>query len=101
MCDLFATLLDKMQAVREPDGTTLLDNSLIVMGSSLRTGHRRRNLPILFAGGGGGGIRQGQHVVYKENESPLGNLWLSMLNHVGCPVESFAGSNDVLPELFA
>jgi hypothetical protein len=51
--DLFATPCDKMQAVREPDGTTLLDNSLIVIESSLRTGHTRRNLPILFAGGGG------------------------------------------------
>ncbi len=100
ICDLFATLLDKMKAAEEPNGTTLLDNSLIVMGSSLRTGHRRRNLPIMFAGGGGGGIRQGQHVVYKENESPLGNLWLSLLKHVGCPIDSFAGSDDVLPELF-
>lgn len=100
VCDLFATLLDKMQAVPEPDGSTLLENSLIVMGSSLRTGHRRRNLPILFAGGGGGGIRQGQHLVYKENESALDNLWLSMLRHVGCPVDSFAGSDGVLPEIF-
>lgn len=100
MCDLFATLLDKMQAVGEPDGSTLLENSLIVMGSSLRTGHRRRNLPILFAGGGGGGIRQGQHVAYKEDESALDNLWLSMLKHVGCPEDSFAGSDGVLTEIF-
>ena len=49
ICDLLATLLDKMNAIEESDGTTLLDNSLIVMGSSLRTGHKRRNLPILFA----------------------------------------------------
>ena len=89
-----------MCPVREPDGTTLLDNALIVMGSSLRTGHKRRNLPILFAGGGGGGIRQGQHVVYEQNQTPLGNLWLSMLKHVGCPIVSFADSEDVLPALF-
>ena len=101
ICDLFSTLLDKLQAVREVDGSTLLDNSLIVLGSSLRTGHRRRNLPILFAGGGGGGIRQGQHIVYKENETPLGNLWFSMLKHVGCSVDSFADSTDTLSEIFA
>jgi hypothetical protein len=100
ICDLFATLLDKMQAVREPDGTTLLDNSLIVMGRSLRTGHHRRNLPILFAGGGGGGIREGQHLVYEKDETPLGNLWLSMLKHSGCPTQSFADSNGVLDEIF-
>jgi len=101
ICDLFATLLDKLKAVREPDGSTLLDNSLVVMGSGLRTGHKRHNLPILFAGGGGGGIRQGQHLVYKENETPLGNLWLSMLKQVGSPVDSFVDSNGVLSEVFA
>lgn len=101
LCELFATLLQKMSAVRDADGSTLLDNSLVVMGSSLRTGHRRQNVPILFAGHGGGGIRQGQHLVYKENESPLGSLWLSMLKNVGCPVDSFADSDGVLSELFA
>ena len=70
ICDLFATLLDKMQAVREPDGTTLPDNSPIVMGSSLRTGYTRRDLPILFAGGG---IQQSQHL-YEKDKTPLGDL---------------------------
>lgn len=100
VCDLLATLLDKMKATRDPDGSTLLDNSLIVMGSGLRTGHKRRNLPILFAGGGGGGVKQGQHHVYKEDETPLGNLWLSMLRHVGCSVNHFADGTETLTEIF-
>jgi hypothetical protein len=100
LCELFASFLDKMKTIRESDGTSLLDNSLIVMGSGLRTGHKRRNVPILFAGGGGGGVRQGQNSVNKEDETPLANLWLSMLKHVGCPVKSFADSTDVLGDLF-
>ena len=101
LCDLFATFLDKMRAVQDPDGSTLLDNSLVVMGSSLRTGHRRQNLPVLFAGGGGGGVRQGQHVVYREDQSSLCNLWFSMLRHVGCPVERFSDGDTVLSEIFS
>lgn len=101
VCDLFATLIDKLKFIQEPDGSTLLDNSLIVMGSGLRTGHRRRNLPILFAGGGGGGIRQGQHVAYTENETPLGNLWLTMLKHAGCPIDQFADGTETLTEILA
>lgn len=100
LCELFATLLDKMKATKETDGSSLLDNALVVMGSGLRTGHRRRNLPLLIAGGGGGGVRQGRHFVYREDETPLGNLWLSMLKQVGCPIDSFADSNGVLDEMF-
>lgn len=100
VCDLLATLMDKMKSVQEPDGSTLLENSLIVMGSGLRTGHRRQNLPILLAGGTGRDIHQGQHCVYKENETPLSNLWFSMLKHADCPVDSFAESTGVLPENF-
>ena len=80
------------------DGSTLFDNTLVVMGSGLRTGHERRNVPILI--GGGSGVRHGSNYVYKENEGRLGNLWLSMLKYAGCPVESFADSNGVLYEIF-
>jgi hypothetical protein len=100
LCALFASLLDKMKAVKDSDGSTLLDNSLIVMGTGLHTGHKRENLPILLAGGGGGGVRQGQHYVYEQSESRLANLWFSMLKHVGCPLDSFADSNGVLSEIF-
>lgn len=99
LCEFFATLLDKMKSVKEADGSTLLDNTIVVMGSGLRTGHQRQNVPILIAGGGDG-VHQGQHFVYEEDKTPLGNLWLSMLKHAGCPVESFADSNGVLSEIF-
>lgn len=63
-------------------------------------GHHRRNLTILAAGGGCGVIWQGHRLVYKKDETPLGNLRLSMLKHSGCPTQSFADSNDVLDEIF-
>ena len=99
LCSLFGVLLDKLKAVREKDGGTLLDNTLVVMGSGIRAGHGRKNLPILLAGGGAD-VRHGQHYVYKESETPLANLWLSMLNYAGCSVESFADSDGVLSEIF-
>ena len=92
--------LDKMKAAKDADGSSLLDNTLIVMGSGLRTGHKRRNLPILFAGGQADGVRQGQHRVYTESKTPLGNLWLSMLHYAGCNVDAFADSSGPLTEVF-
>jgi hypothetical protein len=98
--DLLATLLDKLKETRDVDGRSILDNTLVVMGSDIRTAHIRNNVPILFAGGGGGGVRQGRHYVYKESETRLSNLWLGMLKHVGCPVESFSDGTDPLTEMF-
>ncbi|MDG2470778.1 MAG: hypothetical protein P8M80_15970 [Pirellulaceae bacterium] len=87
-----------MRASEEAGGSTLVDNTMIVMGGGLRNGHERRNLPILI--GGGSGVRHGSNSVYKENEGRLGNLWLSMLKVAGCPVESFADSEGALTEMF-
>jgi hypothetical protein len=92
--------MDKLKATPNGDGCSLLDNTLIIMGSDIRTAHMRNNVPILFAGGGGGGVQQGQYYVYKETETRLSNLWFGMLKHVGCPVESFSDGSEPLTEIF-
>ncbi len=97
---MFGSLIDKLRAAKDPLGGTLLDNSLVVMGTGLRTGHGRRNLPTLLAGNGGGTIKHGQHRVYKEDITPLSNLWLGMMRQAGVPVESFADSTGVLDGVF-
>ena len=48
---------------------------------------------------GGGGLKQGQNVVYQSKVTPLANLWLSMLRHVGVNTSQFANSKRVLTEL--
>lgn len=92
--------MDKLKETRDVDGRTVLDNTLIVMGSDIRTAHIRTNVPIVIAGGGGGGVRQGGHYVYKESETRLSNLWLAMLKHIGCGVESFSDGTEPLTEMF-
>lgn len=101
LCELFSTFIGKLEATRDVDGQSLLDNTLVVMGTGIRTGHQTCNLPILLAGQGGGKVNHGAHYLYKENEGKLSNLWLSMLKHVGCPVDSFANSDGPLTEIFS
>lgn len=101
LCELFAALLDRLKETPDVDGNPLLDNTLLVFGSGIRTGHGRRNVPILLAGCHRNGVRQGQHVVYKQSEGRLANLWLSMLHHAGCRIESFADSTGLLTEIFS
>ena len=78
----FAYLLERLKSVKEGDGN-LLDHSMIVYGSGNGDGdrHNHDDLPIILAGKGCGTIRQGRHVVYPK-ETPLNNLWVSMLNRM-------------------
>ncbi len=60
---LFAYLLEKLQSTPDGDGT-LLDHSTYVLGSGMGNPdiHDHRNLPIVIARGGIGGIKGGYHV---------------------------------------
>lgn len=79
----FSYLIQKMKSIREGD-KTLLDNSMVMYGSGLSDGdrHNHDNLPILLAGSGGGTIETGRHLRY-DLETPVCNLFMSMLDRMG------------------
>jgi len=96
---LFAHLVDRMKAVKEGDGT-LLDHSMIVYGGAIGDGnrHTHNNLPVVVAGNGNGAIRTGRHVRYSTN-TPMANLFLSMLEIFGAPTERLGDSTGSLKGL--
>jgi hypothetical protein len=89
---LFAEFLAKMRATRDADGSSLLDNAMLVYGAGLGDGdiHSQWNVPVTLIGGGRGAIKGGRHIVYKEG-TPLSNLHVAMLNIGGIPTQSFGG----------
>lgn len=92
-------LLQKMKAT--PDGQgTLLDNTLLVYGSGLSDGdrHNNENLPVLLAGHGGGTVDPGRHLRVRE-ETPMCNLYMSLLERFGTPVDFIGDSTGLLPGL--
>ncbi len=93
---MFAYLLDRLKATPEGNGN-LLDNSLILYGSSISDGnlHTHHDLPIVLAGGGGGQVRGNRHVVYPK-DTPLNNLLVSLLETANVPVEKFGDSTGKL-----
>jgi len=97
----FADFLKKLYETRDGEGT-LLDHSLIVYGSAIADGNRHSHddLPILLAGRGGGTITSGRHIVYPK-ETPLNNLFLSLLDRVGAGVERLGDSTGRLGKLDA
>ena len=79
----FAAFLQKMEATKDVDGRSLLQNSRIVYGSGNADGNRHShdNLPIVLAGGGGGLLTPGRYV--KHEGKPMSNLFLSLADHAG------------------
>lgn len=97
----YAYLLEKMDAIEEADGTTLLDNTLFTYGSGLGDGstHQYNDLPIIVAGGGKR-TQTGQHINMPEG-TPLANLWLTQARMMGLTMERFADSTGTVDELIA
>ena len=95
----YAYLLQRLSEMKEGD-STVLDNSMVLFASALSDGnsHNPHRLPIVLGGRGGGRIDSGQHLVYTEDD-PLANLYVSMLDAFGAPVERFADSTGPLQGL--
>lgn len=95
----FAYLLEKLKAT--PEGNcTLLDHCMIAYGSGNSDGnaHNHDDLPILLAGGGCGTIKPGRHIRY-DRETPLNNLWVSMLNRMEVDLAQLGDSTGALNNL--
>jgi len=95
-----AYLLARLEAIREPDGRTLLDNSAIVYGATLGDGneHDPHDLPTLIAGGGGGTIKTGRAINFQE-PTDLAGLHLSLLKRMGVQTNSFGNSSTPMQDL--
>ena len=92
----FARFLEKLQDTKEGTGT-LLDHSMIMLGSGISDGdrHNHNDLPVLLAGKGGGAIKPGRNVKYADG-TPLCNLYLSMLEAMGVKADRFGDSSGTL-----
>ena len=95
----FARFLEKLRSIREPgtDGT-LLDSTMVLMGSGMgdANSHTNSDLPIILAGGG---FRHGEHKAYpaaSNRRVPLCNLFVSMLQQFGVETDRFSNSTGTL-----
>jgi hypothetical protein len=95
--ELLAGLINKMKAIKEIDGSTLFDNVALAYGSNIRSIHYLNNCPTILTGGGAN-IALGQHIVLKK-DTPLNNVWLTMLKGIGIDVEQHGDSTGVVKEL--
>jgi len=95
----FAYFVGKLKSTQDGDGT-LLDRVMVVYGSGLADGnaHTHDDLPVVLAGGGNGALRPGRHVLYPK-ETPMTNLYVALLDHMGVTPEHIGDSTGELQHL--
>ena len=117
LAEQFAYFVRQLKETPDGDGS-LLDNCMVLYGSGVSDGNRHNHddLPVVLAGGGGGAIKTGRHLVYGKvkgnadrgssrlkglanQETPMANLYLAMAAAHGVERASFGDSTGVLPGL--
>ena len=97
--ELFAYYLEKLRITSDGE-KSLLDQVMVLYGSGMSNSnlHNIQKLPILLAGGGAGQLRGGRHIQYAD-ETPLTNLYLTLLSKLDVPVGRIGDSTGELPYL--
>lgn len=93
----FGQLLEMLAATPERDGTTLLQNTIVLWAGQLGSGsHDLHQLPWMLAGQGGGYLKTGRYLDWfgSGKEPPHNNLFVSLANYMGVEMESF-GDPDI------
>ena len=93
---LYSGFIDQLRSAKDPldpNGGTLFENCLVYNGGGLRTAHRNTSVPCLLTGGGFQELKHGQHRMAPKENTPLANLWTTMLQDAGVTIDRFADAN--------
>jgi hypothetical protein len=98
-----AMLCQKMAALPDADGGTLLDNSVVWFGSGQQGENGCTNLPLLYVGNGGGALKTNLAVDFGGSPQRLSNVYLTFLRNVfNLPDSQFGGdSTGIIPDILA
>jgi len=88
-----AHFLGKLEGYKDRSGS-LLDNTIVLFGSGASTTHNSHNLPTLVAGGTNMGLKHG--IYWRDGESRMSNMYVSILRSMGIEEESFSDSTGTL-----
>lgn len=95
LSEQMAYFLGRLQEFKDKNGT-VLDNSIVLYGSGASTTHYPKNIPTMIAGGANMGLKHGAY--WRDGETKMSNVFLSILQTMDIEVSSFADSTGVLPD---
>ena len=96
----YAYVIQRMKEIKEADGSTMLDNSIVAYGAGLGDGstHQYYDLPMIVAGRAQNQMKQGRFLKVKSG-TLNSNLWLSFAQMMGLEIDSYADSTGTISEL--
>ena len=91
----FGRFLDQIKHKTDSRGQSLLDSTIVLLGTGMgdASRHSNRNLPTLVAGGG---FKHGSHLVNEEKQGHphlLGDLYVTLMQQLGMQVDRFSNSD--------
>jgi len=98
--DLLAEFITKLADTPEGEGT-MLDNTVVMYGSSNSQTHVNRNYPMMLVGGEKLGLKHGTFHKLGDTKPPLSNMYLTLLNALDVPAKQFSDSTGTIPEIMA
>ncbi len=93
-----ARFMDKLQGIEASEGT-LLDHTVILFGGAQKASHVGSSFPTILAGGKALGLKHGHHTKWKQDTRPMSDLYLTILQQLGCPVTKFKESSAPITEV--
>lgn len=93
--------LERLSTMKDMGGSSLLDNTTVVFGSGMgnASAHANTNLPLVLAGGG---FKHGRHLFFPKQgrqQTPLCNLFVTLLQQMGIERDKFGSSTGTLNEV--
>jgi hypothetical protein len=96
--ELFAYFLDRLKEKKDSHGLSLFDSTIVSFGSSIRGQHQMKNIPLILAGGGAR-LKRGESIILPKQDTPLSNLWLTLLQEAGVKTDKFSQSTGTVREI--
>ncbi len=98
LCACIARFMEKLQNIEASEGS-LLDHTVILFGGAQTASHVGVSFPTIVAGGKALGIKHGHHTRWPLDQRPMSDLYLTILQKLACPVDSFKESSNTISEL--
>ena len=97
-CEMLSYFFDRLKEKKGANGRTLFDSTIVSFGTAIRCSHVMKSIPVILAGGACRRLKRGEYIELPKESTPISNLWLTLLQEAGVPVEHFGQSTGIVPE---